>query len=127
MNDEGDSHRVTDRAGRTWQYANYQSRSGPAFWLELPEEFWPPGTGNYACHFDGNIGMTTAQHVTIADLRVEFIRLLTKDSETHDRRRREFNQALFMPDGKAVWSATTLSMILSKFEKAVSNLEAARH
>lgn len=55
MNDAGEAGQVTDRACRTWRYASYTSPSGPAFWLELPEEFWPAGTGNYTCHFDGTI------------------------------------------------------------------------
>jgi hypothetical protein len=55
-------------------------------------------------------------------LRDEFVRLLTEDSETHDARRREFNQALFMPDGKPVWTETTLSMVLEKYDKAVRSL-----
>ena len=70
-------------------------------------------------------------------LRAEFVRLLTEDSETRDRRRKEYNQAIFMPDasgspdyatrgvfysGKAVWSETTLDMVLYKFDKAVKNL-----
>lgn len=73
------------------------------------------------------------------ELRAEFVRLLTEDSETKDARRREFNQALFFPDqrgtpdyatrgvfysGKAVWSETTLDMVLDKFDKAVKNIAA---
>lgn len=70
-------------------------------------------------------------------LRQEFLKLLTEDSETKDARRREFNQAIFMPDqrgapdyathgvffsGKAVWSEIDLLMVLEKFDKAVKNL-----
>jgi hypothetical protein len=62
----------------------------------------------------------------IAQLRAEFIRLLTTDSPHHDARRRDFNQAVFMADGEAVWSKTTLDMILGKFDKAARNLERAR-
>lgn len=56
-------------------------------------------------------------------LRAEFLRLLTTDSKTKDRRRRDFNQAIFMlPDGEAVWSTTDLSMVMDKFDQAVKNL-----
>ena len=57
------------------------------------------------------------------DLRAEFVRLLTTDSATQDARRREFNQAIFMSDGEAVWSATTLDMVMSKFDKAAREVE----
>ena len=53
-------------------------------------------------------------------LREEFVRLLTEDSETHDRRRREFNQAIFNAEhGWAVWSSTDLDMVMDKFDRAV--------
>lgn len=62
------------------------------------------------------------------DLRAEFLRLLTTDSRTKDRRRREFNRALFISapgdvylDGKPVWTETTLDMVMEKFDKAVRN------
>lgn len=59
-------------------------------------------------------------------LRAEFLRLLTEDSETHDARRREFNQAIFqLPEGYAIWSSTDLDMVMEKFDKAVRNLERA--
>lgn len=75
--------------------------------------------------------------MTSDDLRDEFMRLLTEDSETKDARRRDFNQAIFMPDlsgtpdyatrgvfssGKAIWTETTLDMVLDKYDKAVKNL-----
>ena len=56
------------------------------------------------------------------ELLAEFVRLLTTDSPHHDRRRRDFNQAIFMPDGRPVWTETTLDMITGKFERAVCNL-----
>ena len=38
-------------------------------------------------------------------LRAEFVRLLTVDSEHHDRRRKDFNQAIFNAEqGFAVWT-----------------------
>lgn len=56
-------------------------------------------------------------------LRAEFTRLLTEDSVTRDRRRREYNQAIFDPvSGEAVWSSTDLSMVLDQFDRAVRNL-----
>lgn len=58
-------------------------------------------------------------------LRAEFVRLLTTDSPHRDRRKRDFNQAVFMEDGKPVWDETTLDMITSKFDKAVKNVERA--
>lgn len=56
-------------------------------------------------------------------LRAEFTRLLTTDSPHNDRRRRDFNQAIFMADGKPVWTETTLDMITDRFDKAVRNLD----
>jgi len=61
----------------------------------------------------------------IARLRDEFVRLLTTDSPCQDARRRDFNQAVFMADGQAVWSATDLGMVMRAFDKAVRNLERA--
>ena len=56
-------------------------------------------------------------------LRAEFLRMLTEDSVTKDRRRREFNQAIFRaPEGYAIWSSTDLDMVMEKFDKAVRNL-----
>jgi hypothetical protein len=55
-------------------------------------------------------------------LRTEFLRLLTEDSATRDRRRREYNQAIFAtPElgGYAVWTSTTLAMVMDKFDTAV--------
>lgn len=59
-----------------------------------------------------------------AQLRAEFVRLLTVDSP--DRRRRDFNQAVFMDDGNACWTRTTLDLITVKFDRAARNLERAR-
>jgi hypothetical protein len=55
-----------------------------------------------------------------ADLRAEFLRLLTEDSETRDRRRREFNQAIFDGErGNAVFNGTDLDMVMDKFDRAL--------
>lgn len=61
-------------------------------------------------------------------LRDEFLRLLTVDSETSDRRRKDYNQALFMVspdpyfDGKQAWTSIDLGMIMEKFDKAQRNI-----
>ena len=55
------------------------------------------------------------------DLRAEFLRLLTEDGPTHDARRKDFNQAIFSPEGWAIWSSTDLSMVMEKFDKAARN------
>lgn len=58
------------------------------------------------------------------DLREEFLRLLTVDSEHHDRRRKDFNLAIFDPErGYAIWVPVDLNMVMSKFDKAVRNCE----
>lgn len=60
-------------------------------------------------------------------LRSEFLRVLTTDSETKDRRRREFNQAIFdAKQGYACWTNTDLDMVMDAFDKAVRNVEADR-
>jgi len=60
-----------------------------------------------------------AMNIDVGALRREFLRLLTTDSETKDRRRREFNQAIFNGDeGWAIWSSTDLDMVMDKFDKA---------
>lgn len=62
-------------------------------------------------------GMTDAE---LRRLRAEFLRLLTQDSETRDRRRRDYNQAIFNAEkGWAVWSSTDLDMVMEKFDRAV--------
>lgn len=61
------------------------------------------------------------------ELREEFLRLLTTDSETKDGRRKEYNQAIFDGDrGYAIWTGTDLSMVMQKFDKAVKNLAPGR-
>lgn len=57
------------------------------------------------------------------ELTKEFVRLLTEDSETTDRRRKDFNLAVFDSEsGAAVWSTTDLAMILDKFDHALENV-----
>jgi hypothetical protein len=66
--------------------------------------------------------------VATADrLREEFVRLLTEDSETNDRRRKEYNQALFDPEtGREIWTSLNLDMIMHTFDRAVKNVAPRR-
>lgn len=58
------------------------------------------------------------------ELREEFLKLLTVDSESGDRRRKGYNQAIFdAEDGFAVWTSTDLGMVMDKFDQAVRNLK----
>jgi hypothetical protein len=54
----------------------------------------------------------------MSKLRDEFLRLLTEDGPTQDRRRKDYNQAIFNPDGWAVFNGTDLDMVMGKFDKA---------
>ena len=54
----GAGTKFTDRSGRVWECKSYNSPSGPAFWLTLPEELAPAGTGGYTVHFDGVMGVS---------------------------------------------------------------------
>ena len=58
-----------------------------------------------------------------AELRELFIKRMTVDSETHDRRRKDFNQAIFgyRDDGStyACWTDTDMDMVLQCFDDAV--------
>ena len=59
-------------------------------------------------------------------LRAKFVELMTIDGPTNDRRRREFNQAIFDADtGSTVWEPTTgyLEMVMDKFDMAVKRME----
>ena len=60
-----------------------------------------------------------------AKFRVLFIRRMTEDSETQDRRRRDYNQAIFhyCDDGStfAVWNDTDMDMVLKCFDDAVKD------
>jgi hypothetical protein len=60
----------------------------------------------------------------VNELRGEFIRLMTVDGPTNDRRRKDYNQAIFDPTwGWAVFQNTDLFMVLDKFERAIKNLD----
>jgi hypothetical protein len=59
-------------------------------------------------------------------LREEFVRLLTEDSQTNDRRRKEFNQAIFASEaegGWAIFNGTDVSMVLAKFDKLIPHID----
>lgn len=54
------------------------------------------------------------------ELRKAFVKRLTVDSDCHDRRRKDFNQAIFDTDeGFACFNGTDLDMVLEKFDAAV--------
>ena len=53
-------------------------------------------------------------------LRKRFLKFLTEDSETKDRRMKEFNQAIFNKEkGYAIFHGTDLDMVMDKFDKAL--------
>jgi hypothetical protein len=54
----------------------------------------------------------------MSKLRDEFLRLLTEDGPTQDRRRKDYNQAIFNPDGWAVFNGTDLDMVMGTCDKA---------
>lgn len=59
-------------------------------------------------------------------LREEFLKGLTVDSETRDRRRKEFNQAIFDAErGYAIFNGTDLGMVMEKFDQAVKEMRRA--
>ena len=61
-------------------------------------------------------------------LRILFMKYLTEDSETHDARKRDFNQAIFIDPtnklfgGKQVFNGSDLDMVMEKFDKAVKQM-----
>lgn len=59
----------------------------------------------------------------LAFFRKLFIKRMTVDSKHHDRRRKDFNQAIFgySDDGStyAIWSETDMDMVLQCFDDAV--------
>lgn len=60
-------------------------------------------------------------------LRDCFIKRMTVDSETQDRRRKDYNQAIFCDYGRGehdqVFCGTTMEMVLDCFDNAVKDLE----
>ncbi len=66
--------------------------------------------------------------ITIEELREFFIKRMTIDSETTDRRRKDYNQAIFHfwddePEKGSymVWTETTLEMVMQCFDNAVKD------
>lgn len=60
-----------------------------------------------------------------AELRAVFLQLLTEDGPTPDRRRRDYNQAIFAPPergGYAIFTGTDLAMVLDVFDRAVKKV-----
>lgn len=56
-------------------------------------------------------------------LRAAFLRALTVDGPTSDRRRKDYNQAIFDSErGFAVFNGTDLDMVMHKFDKAIKEL-----
>jgi hypothetical protein len=66
---------------------------------------------------------------TEEQLRAAFVKRLTMDSKTRDPRRKEFNQAIFIPEddkffgGAQVFTGTTLKMVLDCFDNAVRDMK----
>ena len=60
-----------------------------------------------------------------AELRDLFIKRMTIDSEHNDRRRKDYNQAIFCDYGRGIheptWNNTTMEMILQCFDDAVKD------
>ena len=61
----------------------------------------------------------------IHELRNCFIKRMTVDSETQDRRRKDYNQAIFCDYGNGehepVFCCTTMEMVLDCFDNAVKD------
>lgn len=98
-----------------------------------------------ACNCKHNEQDIKEGFATIAALRELFIRRMTEDSETDDRRRKDFNQAIFHYESEesvdcwnaecekfgfqkkshggtyAVWSEMDMDMVLQCFDNAVKD------
>ena len=62
----------------------------------------------------------------LEEFRELFIKRMTVDSETHDARRKDFNQAIFFYDDYAgehiqCFNDTSMEMVLDKFDLAVKD------
>ncbi len=58
------------------------------------------------------------------EMRACFLKYLTVDSDTRDRRRKDYNQAIFDDEkGYAVFSGTDLDMVMEKFDMALKGGE----
>lgn len=64
---------------------------------------------------------------TVSRLRELFIKRMTEDGETQDKRRKDYNQAIFgfWDDGSTyqVFNDTDMKMVLRCFDDAVKDLE----
>ena len=63
---------------------------------------------------------------TIAEIRELFIKRMTVDSDHNDRRRKDYNQAIFFcdtytTDWKPCFDYTTMDMVLQCFDDAVKD------
>ena len=54
-------------------------------------------------------------------LKQMFIKRMTVDSPHQDRRKKDFNQAIFSEQGWAVFNRTSLDMVLKCFDDAVKD------
>lgn len=54
-------------------------------------------------------------------LREVFLELLTVDG-SHDRRRKDYNVAIFSPEGWAIWNRTELEDVMEIFDRAVKRI-----
>ena len=55
------------------------------------------------------------------ELRELFLKYLTRDSETQDGRRKDYNQAIFnRQEGWAIFTSIDLDMVMEKFDKALA-------
>ena len=58
------------------------------------------------------------------EMRACFLKYLTVDSDTRDRRRKDYNQAIFDDEkGYAVFNGTDLDMVMEKFDMALKEGE----
>ena len=68
--------------------------------------------------------LEAARRETLKRVKQLFLGYLTVDSETNDRRRKEFNQAIFSgKEGYAVFNGTDLGMVMEKFDMALKEGE----
>lgn len=57
----------------------------------------------------------------MSKLREIFLKYLTEDSKTRDKRCKDFNQAIFdKEEGWAVFTGTNLDMVMEKFDAAIN-------
>ena len=79
-----------------------------------------------ACNCKHNTERIEEGYAEIAKLRDLFIKRMTVDSETQDRRRRDYNQAIFAYEDNGantyqVWDSMDLDMVLQCFDDAVKD------